>query len=472
MSGARFPTLPLPFPHAARNASSHNESLLRESLTLASEPWARDFLFETDPATDVCALTSPAQLQHALPIDCLVSLFERSGEYGGLFNMDFECRWLIVPLFNVPGSSDSLTAEVVVQVHQAFRNSRLYKTVGIASIVRMVRSNITGDILFVQHQHAENLISVHYFNSQTKTKRRRVLCRARRDAFLEFVRPTGLDFAGMVSTLTIVKVIHEGSNCPVCNLASLGAECVCSSQLKRPLHPLEFASSRCNLLFHSGTFSGSCHISLFSKGKPFAQGTLSSTTTMEGCFELGLVKRMAEMGIKSRMSMNSVVSRLFPRPVLPGDTGITLDSSQLFSNLHTPPNPCFNLEHAVTLPQELDAALAHGRGIQWEEAAYLRNANNAIARTGSAPCAMSATVGGSVMNDEVAMIPDEDLKLQRQIRNREAAARSNMRRKKRREGLKHNLSEARTRRMELERRENELKRENANLRARIEDEML
>lgn len=141
----------LQIPQVPENASSSNESLLREVLAMASEPWARDFLFQTDPAADVCALTSPMQLQHGIGIDCLISLYESTQKYGGLFSMEFECRWLIVPAFSIDStaacSRDSLTAEIVVQVHERFRSSRVFLITGVTTFVRMIRSNVTGDIV-------------------------------------------------------------------------------------------------------------------------------------------------------------------------------------------------------------------------------------------------------------------------------------------------------------------------------------
>lgn len=129
LSGIPAQDTTLPGVQNVANGASATEHLLMETLSLVRESWAKDFMFKMDPAADVSALTSPVQLRYGMVVDTMSSMFESDEEYGGMFDVDMSCRWLIVPTFNI----GNLAADVVVQSSSSPSENGFRFCVGTAS---------------------------------------------------------------------------------------------------------------------------------------------------------------------------------------------------------------------------------------------------------------------------------------------------------------------------------------------------
>lgn len=124
-------------PHLAPPSAAHGpppvEQLLMETLALVRDDWARDFMFKMDPAADVSALTSPVQLRYGMVVDTVSSMFETDEAYGGMFDVNMACRWLIVPVFTV----NDLSCDVIVQSSSSESESNFRFCVSVPPSLRL-----------------------------------------------------------------------------------------------------------------------------------------------------------------------------------------------------------------------------------------------------------------------------------------------------------------------------------------------
>lgn len=442
----------LPF---TANEALPTEAHLRETLALAGESWALDFLFNLDASADVGVLTSPSQLQHGTVVDINESIFETAGEYSGLFNMDIFCRWLMVPCF----TANDISAEVIVQSEEKISNESFCRCRGNTTTVRMLRSNTTGEMLFsIENPNADE-ISLTSFRIDTKASRKRIFIRGKRDVFLQAVLdPKGIDYRKMAQSLQVSDVTREFGRCAECAAAAPGLGCFCRVEFKRPKHPLDFATSRTNMECHAGRFSGSVNFNLLEKGVANTSAMLASTINVEAREELGLVELLADMGIKNRMLAGAVVPRSVAKPSVDGDVGLSFVQPGTVTSVHFD-SAIRSFDGFGAFGEPFGSILgssSSGRDVE----SSLTVPDSGVLRIEPVPTRSDVLVptDDSVQEKEIA-----DRELKRKMRNREAAARSNARRKQRNDARKANLAAIRKRKCELERRESELKQENARL---------
>lgn len=116
------------------------------------ETSACDFLFNMAASADVSSLTSPVQLQYGLLAHGSVQIFEAGREYLGMFNMNLEYRWLIVPGL----SFGLLTASIIAQWHEAFRAENPCHQHSTTAFLRVIQNSSNGDMLPCVDEPAEN----------------------------------------------------------------------------------------------------------------------------------------------------------------------------------------------------------------------------------------------------------------------------------------------------------------------------
>lgn len=427
-------------------------------LALTHESWARDFMFKLNPEADVGILTSPGQLQYAILVETNASVFETDGQYGGMFNNDFFLRWLIVPVVTV----DSITAEIVVQADERISNEHCVKVRGISTLIRMIRSNKDGSVLFCMENPEHDEIALNFFTCTSQASRKRHYMRAKRGDFLDaLLDPQGIDFQKMTRALSLIELINERYNCSGCAKAAPGLGCFCPLDLKRPLHPLDFATSRKNMDIHAGRFSGNCTFALLSQGIQSTTAMLASTITTNIVKVPGLIESVAENGIKSRMNTGMIVPQSFPSPPVNVDPALSFSKPNHVPGIHFN-SPMNSFDRIISLPSG-DSWLGEPLGSTKN---FLPLPSSEILCIDAAPSTVRHTTMSASAEDQKSK-EAADRKLRRQIKNREAAARSNRRRKERNDALKENLFAARKKKNELEQRESELKSENATLRTLV-----
>lgn len=431
------------------------EALLKETLKLARESWAHDFLFKLDVAAEVGVLTSPSQLQHGIVVDTTESVFETDGQYGGIFNADVFVRWLVVPCI---AAINDISAEVIVQSEERLSSKALCQCRGTtSSSFRMLRSNKTGELLFSIENPAADEISLEAFRIDTKGARQRTFLRGRRKAFLEAaLRPEGADYRKMAQSLEVSYVTQEIASCAGCSAAAPGLGCLCPVDLKKPVHPLDFATSRMNLACHRGRFSGSCNLDLLAEGAPVTSAKLASTIHVDACEEIGLAEMLAKMAIKNKVQANAVVPRSLPR--LTSFENFGLSSPGKVAGHDTRVQASIYPLHGFNTLSTRNLLL--GDPLDPDGTCTAPTPPDSDAPRGEhAPTKANSLMPAGVI--QAKETPDRNLR--RKMKNREAAARSNLRRKQRNDALKKNLSTARKKKCELELRMSELKRENAAL---------
>lgn len=413
------------------NGSTPTESLLKEVFEMLSETSACDFLFKMDAATDVSVLTSPVQLRNGQIVDGISHIFEAEGEYRGMFNMKFECRWLIVPVL----SFGQLTASIIVQSHESFRAANPCHHHKSMAVVRVIQNSSNGDMLLCVDEPADNLVTLMLFSRKSPAMRKRVLLRFKRDACLAALSVQwGPNFRDVSRALRLCKEFVEFYLCPSCNSTVSGTHCPCIAAVKRPTHPLDFSSISSNILHHCGTFSGYCSLILLSNGVRYAMARLPSSTSITRFFEPGLIRRVVEAGIRSKMGTRSRVTSILPSPML----------AQAGSE-------AANIARSAYLDDS--ARLTNTAGITGDVTERV-----AIATTEAAPEIVPQFRSTGVFRGAEA-----DHQTRRQIQNRVSVARSNLVRRQRWECLEQDLVAMRMTRRELEQRREELKAENAHL---------
>lgn len=446
------PGLPLT-PNEALPTDAH----LRETLSLASESWALDFLFKLDASADVGVLTSPGQVHHGIVIDVNESIFETGNQYGGLFNLDIFCRWLMVPCFTI----NDISAEVIVQSKENISNESFVRCRGNTTTVRMLRSNSTGEMLLAVDNPEKNEISLMSFRVSTKASRRRVFMRGKRDVLLEAVLdPRGVNYRRMARAIQVSDVTREVATCAECAAAAPGLGCFCVVEFVKPRHPLDFATSRLNLSCHQGRYSGSCSFNLLQEGVPNTSAMMASTINIHHRKELGLVELLADMGIRNRIFTAAVVPRSVAGVAVNGGGGLSF------------------VQPDTVTDGDFDSAIRRagdGFGAVDERFCPMLGSSSS---SGNAASSQVVPDSGALRIEPVAtksgvLLPADagaqareiaERKIRRQMKNREAAARSNARRKLRNDARKANLEAVRKKKSELELRDSELKRENASLR--------
>lgn len=114
-----------------------------------------------------------------------------------------------------------------------------------------------------------------------------------------------------------------------CNSAASGTACTCIFQVKRHLHPLEFSSITSNVQHHGGKLKSFCNLILLSNRMRCAAASLSSTTDVVSFFDLGLIMRVVERGIKRKLGICSRVPNLISCPLAAQEAAEVLNIAQL-----------------------------------------------------------------------------------------------------------------------------------------------
>lgn len=512
-------------------------SLLTTVFKLLQDGWVRDFVFKGDAITDISALTSPIQLQHAVAAECYASCYDPSGKYHGLFDNDVTCTWLLVPVFSV----GELGVGIVLQEKENSTNRNLCSEKSQSSYVRIVRSTVDGSFVSVLDDHERNEIVIVYMSNISTVRRKRVFLRCRRDLLRNAMSSTSqIDLGLAQQAILIVHDAEEVRFCPKCSAPPTDA-CGCKFTFLRPKHPIDYTHVTSSLVCHRGEFAGVARISLLSEGFPCAIGKLCAKSAIRSSTEPGVVYKLSRWGVQARMKevaiapppllsavrlTKDIAAALGYHPsnvsafqeesasdslesLLAGDT--VQPSSERQSNgcslLQAPHMPVNNILQHSNLEGEValdmtdcpsteniagaasaeeavsdfsktstgDRADYRGPMLQQDNQRSTLDAVQMLTTSAATPHESSSAsnqpvIAGRAVRAEPASRsrPKDteimDRQMLRRIKNREAAARSNLRRKEKNDALKRSLKDARQRAQNLQARENELRMENNRLR--------
>lgn len=493
---------------------------LTEIFGMISEQWARDFLFKCDASGDLTALTSPAQLQHAMANEFSASFFDTAGTFGGLFNHQVNVSLLLVPVFSV----GAVSAEVVLQLAKKQSNDGWGMPHTDRTFARMLRNDETGDLLMATDDASIQQTSLTYFRADGTTTRSRVYILAHRELFhAAMFEGEIIDVARAARAISLIAHAREFRACPQCGApaaAMKSRSCGCTFSLRRARHPLDYSCCRTNMVVHSGSFCGTADATILSGGATIATAAhlivQSDAITITHPAE---VQRLCERIAKIRMMQLAVVPLALRerRFIAAPGAGTHPAMRALFGNQQrADSNPFSTLSisesdawftdqlgnDATTAndfllgePEQKDTskvasmdgsvsstALSFTSPFLDEPTGFLDPmvASESLAGNtrgnGSVFTALCDTAPANTSNTIPSCLPEAsstlnavavDRHLQRQIKNREAAARSNLRRKLKNDTLKRNLKEAQQKENELREIEAKLKEENMRLKDQL-----
>lgn len=477
--------------------------VLDNVFSLARTEWISDFLFRTDPRADAAMLSAPMQLSHAVTASIMISCVCSRG--GGL-DFDLELNWLAVPSFNVGPITAGVGVEELVRGKSFFSGnaSELW--------IRWVRCNVTGKMLCIAENPAHGFVVVQYFSPLSSTRSSRTFMRFDYNGFKEGIRAGGEGWTRrLTQSLLVLNHVRQSRFCPTC-FASPTAACGCKLATKRPAHPMDFSSETQNMFLHGGDFVGDSELELVKIGVKIPFDTRSSVS---GGREPSVVARLKRWGLQNRLAL------LQPDPlpeVMPGvgrslqslgigdsqcdvnpleiDSLLALGSNADMDIILLPdcPLPCSatyakesdsvitpspaslvgSATTSVEVPQNAPHCFEHvtpgaqtSRGVRDGAAPFgeMETERTAVSHASvpfSAPARSSARARANTAFGEREK--QASLRVQK---NREAAARSNLKRKLRNKALVGNLAAVRQAVSELTAREHQLREENMRLRASL-----
>lgn len=499
-------SLQLP-PH---NFRAELDSILR----VCRIPWVADFLFSPD-LNSLSALTSPLNMRSA--VTSLVSLtnVEVTPTPIHPFDIQLDGAFVFVPSFSVSTISVGFGVQecnaMSYEAWAAFGGRSAQRF----SHFRYVRDDANA-ILFIVHPDSENnQIKMEVMAQSSANKRRRTYAVFDRDALQAALHTERgiLHPDAVLPALTMLNTVSENRECPLC---PAGTACKCKLEMRRPSHPLDFCSLGDNMTTFLGAYEGLSQSSLLSGGTSVLSAKVGSRIRVEGGVDDALMQRLCRWAITDLVKDVKQTPRLdlittgeqtqetaqgavldpidlaltgldqcldmdFGLDVGPGSTvGLTVGTAVAekpvtLDEIVQGSSSCSSgtgiiIADTLEDEQEVEKGKEIG-GVEDEQVLELVNritGGMGESRSGGRVEGAGRTVfiapKTTMLEKDKALGEKEQRMLMRKQRNREAAQRSNMKRKMRNDGLKLALKETHERVRELRAREVLLREENLRLR--------
>lgn len=331
---------------------------------------------------------------------------------------------------------------------------------------RFVRDDASGLLIHVYDSPEDGLIKIDYMALQTARRRRRVYVSIRRADVLEMACSSSFSIDGLMRAAVVVQSIDELRRCPLCRGAANGS-CECRYVITPPKHPLDFYSMH-NFGVHHGFFLGSVSSVLFKDGADVMTAQLSSALDVECSTDFDLIQQLSRWAISDKLKDVTIDPLSVMMSV--GDNADFYEGNNKKSN-QTGNTDSYSVntsayDGSIALEMVVDEAIREPAVIQEVIPEDGECSSIDLLTNGDAQTEMDK-FANSVKHDEKAEQGDEDKEQRaalRRQRNREAATRSNMKRKLKNDRLKSDLQESRGRAAELRARELVLREENIRLR--------
>jgi hypothetical protein len=454
-------------------------------------------------------------VKHAVWADHAGKLLEPDCAHGGLFDATTRHNGMFVPAFssgnitvgvfaNRAPSQDERSGRACENPDGKAARCREHQDISAFdalggrvsfSVGRYIRDSTTGRMLVVSHtvpsegHHTGNTtLSYMHAKSTTRSERINIKCNS-----ALFARGKYLD------SIQFCVTVQESRFCPRCG-ASPGGVCACKFRMYKPAHPFDFSGDVAAMSRYPGEYLGTSNAvaaiqsrstqtswsSSPSCGKRYLSASrLVSNTRVTGfCAEDSRHVQLSAMfqAFAIQLSMSDVGAPLTDLPLLQVMSGVpcitdVIGSSARQCSAFAPacegtPSAVRNISDALedsavpdlSLPKE--SPEANTRSDNSVNLAPVQQVPSSLAEHGllssSSPsrgCGLGAT---EEINDLIAR------EAARRLKNREAASKSNARRKERNEALKKELVDVLRKASELRRVETKLRSENMALRRRLE----
>lgn len=486
--------------------SSEVAHVLDDIFTLARIPFVHDFMFTADPVADISILTAPVQKEHAIAARITVSGTETSASYAHVF--DFSCDFFFcsIPAFSVGAVTVGLATK---EPARGPSHATLHTPPSAAGVQcnRYVRDDERGVFFVMSENPGTGITEVDCMSHRSTRRRTRVCARFHTETLRARLRSDRgvLHPDDLAAALTYLNVCYERRACPLCRADDPG-ECGCTLPFCRPAHPLDFRNERRNMRLHTGLYRGGSTVRLFNAEMPFVVTSLSTRSVIKGSLDERVISRLNKYAVQDRMSrlqLNPLATSICGAGARGGcgsedgevtiasggrrregggggggdadaglegadDAVMLADASFLQDNggFKSPSLSSFSLDVAgAGLVPLLAGPL--GTGTTLVEALSGPGSDRSALSHSGAVAGDAGRIRGphGGAGDERARGDLEIRAELRKQRNREAAARSNVKRKLRNEALRRDLAQVNARAAELRATEKTLREENVRLRS-------
>lgn len=484
--------------------------ILDDVFTLCRVPFVYDFIFTADPVADISILTAPVQNEHAIAARITISGTEKTASFAHIFDYASDLYFCSIPAFSVGNITVGFaTMEPASHSNRAGLNAVATERV---QCNRYVRDDEKGVFLMFAENCETGMTEVDCMSHRSPRKRSRVCARFHTKTLRTQLRSSKgvLHPEELSNSLSYLSVATERRACPLCQ-ADGNSKCGCVLPFRRPAHPLDFRNERWNMRLHTGLYEGGSTIQLFSSALPFVVTALSTRTIIKGSVDPCVIARLNKFAVQDRMSLLKVSpfghvgcgentecedaegevghDRELAESMLQEPMGF---SGQSFSSLSlgdvlavgstpmagTPvkagPNLLDTMSTWVGSDQSLGTESSNKAIMDEEEEGVIDL--EAITGTGTGTdTRQSGSTGTTSRQTGTANGVAEgmvDKAERRRQRNREAAAKSNVKRKIRNETLRRNLKEVNEKAEYLRGVEKKLREENVRLRGLATERMI
>lgn len=451
-------------------------SVLRAAFRLPADyQWVSDFLFQEEAGPlDIPNLVSGVQKASAALVDFLAK--EGKGDLEDISEDDDSRgngqktetdRFCLIPLM----SRNHITLGFYVrQVPQAESDHESeYRDFKNVPCAKFAFDNSTTAIIFVALKDSRRSSKVIAFSSNDAKRGRFISCFSFQDGEI-FQRMVGDDrgLTDVINSVTLcVSLSEDRSTCISCT-RSLPSSCTCSHQTHIPLHPLDFSVFARNMVLYAGSFSAKL---LKWKREQNQELTISQPSASVSCRISVSVnhERVSALCALAIASIGAVeqVDHITDHGSMPQFYGEQIRSQQ-----------------GVDVGADERSLSGQGQKVQdqdvYSSSPLLPNVSSPLRRkyislTSKSVCKScidkcmpcrdcNSTDNALVFTASSFHAGTESL---RKLRNRESAARSNLRRKEKLQNLRESLQEAKKRLEQVEEQEQRLRKENADLRRKL-----
>lgn len=439
--------------------------LVERALALANRAdWLADFLMKGDASADVAMLTAPVALSAACSADVSDVSMEISSEHLGALDSDVSVAWALVPSFCAAGVSCGAAVTKL-------RVARGSVVTGEMSIGRYIRDESTAEFLLCKRDTtAPYTISLIYMKHLNSCERERMYIRFDKQKFDDGERHGAVLFSSS---------LRERRFCPVCSAAP-SSGCGCRLPLRKPAHPLDFTTS--NMATHAGEFVGqSAFRTLYGPHKGLA--TMLSRCSVVGGTDASIIVPLTQWAVQARMAEVDPLRCVMPSS-LPEITPTSARRNKADSKESTCVLSAFPVgtQQAAGQPFSLSSLTAAGSGNltltsglnpfsgqTW--GTFLQCAAPDIEKVGSSSASANDVKTTEIEPTKTKEQEEEEAraarKHRRKLKNREAAARSNKKRKENYENLQQDVLDIREKSARLKERLHALQSENEELKRKV-----
>lgn len=456
---------PTPFLHTRYSSAAHVRTCVERVASILSRPslaYAREFLFGNDPRTDIASISNPVCVSHAVLANKQATPARDVSSEAESFRYSSTAVFIpVMSVFSEGAPRSSYTLGIQLSVASAGSPTAMSSSCAPVVICKYLLNNINGEKIEVAPRDEKNSPTSTIYVTRMRSTREVELTSVSVSTRLFLAGLRTSDKELMLASTLIAQSCIALRNCTGCN-APVSTSCRCVVSTSEPLHPLDFSSHTANMVLHQGQFTSE-----------------TSTVFNKQIKDRSLISAR-EWWSKLSGATDESQKELFS-PVLNG----ALTASMLYFMDNSSRNTlvqqalCGLLQNVTlvsTAPSVASLVSGGRRDSLLEYVSEEASEEHRIEQTvrllrneASMPTSSAEATRDAGVSEVSATLcdPRTTRMLHRQQRNRQAAARSNARRKHLQESRVEELRNNRARIMELRAREVALRDENAILRARV-----